>query len=114
MKYISILFISILLFAPANAQELRRLDELGNPIKEKTRNLEFIPEEIIVKFKDNYLNTDVLESNISKFTCSQAQKSNGTIRKSISFFSHFSSNKMRKVVTKLKVIGKLAHLLFIT
>ena len=102
MKNILLPIILIFTFVQGNSQSIQRIDELGNPIEKQTKDSEFIPGEIIVKFKNNSLNSDLLESNALAFTCSQAQKANITHQKSTSFFFHFSNNKMRKVVPKYK------------
>jgi len=60
--------------------------------------------ELIIKFKEEYINTTTLESNSAKFSCAQLQKKNlsKSVKKSISFFSHFANYKMRKIVKKHK------------
>lgn len=60
--------------------------------------------ELIIKFKEEYINTTTLESNSAKFSCAQLQKKNlsKSVKKSRSFFSHFANYKMRKIVKKHK------------
>ena len=85
------------------SQELIRHDELGNSINVKSDGINFVPGEVIIKFKDGYLNQSVLGNNTtSSFVASQGRPTSTSPPSANSFYAKFGNNKMRKIVTKYR------------
>ncbi|WP_025743443.1 S8 family serine peptidase [Aquimarina pacifica] len=107
MKPILIIVTFLLLNPILNSfgQEVQRLDELGNFISTKNKITDdYVPGEVIVKFKKGTLSDTFLEGNEVSMKSNDAKSAVVKSKQNDpnSFFTHFTNANLRKVVTKYK------------
>ncbi len=92
-------FLLLFLALPGYAQEIQRLDEQGNPIVVDYSNAQFVAGEVIVRFRDGYLDGGKLESNAISFPLSQGIVADAAFK---NILLQKGGSQLRRVVTKLR------------
>lgn len=83
LKVLPHLFLILFLALPGIAQEIKRLDEQGNPIKTESYNSQFVSGEVIIKFEESYLDREQLDNNDLEFQLGTGIVTHTSLRNSL-------------------------------